>query len=253
MKAPKPIEKNTFFDINKFPQEKGLLVFPISMARISNRQNAENCLSDILTINSTKISKPTLGVNFVYGDFLYLYSDEKASELKNKYMHEIINHKNATQKILDKNSKDLQIQHAFNFLTWNQLYLGAKDFTFYLRELKKVYQEDEKFQKYVQDDCATFQKEISDNQINFFLEESLMFYFISHGKIILSNNYIENNQKWVLNCYPGKPMKSIVYVGKLNPFKLDWPENPYQDAFYDLESKQLIRYNDVDLETYSVK
>jgi hypothetical protein len=33
----------TFFDINKFPKEEGLLLFPISLSRIGNAQTAENC------------------------------------------------------------------------------------------------------------------------------------------------------------------------------------------------------------------
>jgi len=36
-------DKNQFFDINKLPGEKGLLVFGLSMSKLSNRQNAENC------------------------------------------------------------------------------------------------------------------------------------------------------------------------------------------------------------------
>ena len=106
---------------------------------------------------------------------------------------------------------------------------------------------------YLAEDCAVFGKEMQDNQVNFFLEEILMFYLLVKDQIKLPNEYIENNQKWVLFCYPGRPLKSSVYIHKLNPFNLSWPENPYQDSYYDLEAKELIDFNRVDLETYKVK
>ena len=47
--------------------------------------------------------------------------------------------------------------------------------------------------------------------------------------------------------------KSTVYFCQLNPLKLDWQENPYQNAHYDLEAKKLIEFGNVDLDLYSVK
>jgi hypothetical protein len=94
---------------------------------------------------------------------------------------------------------------------------------------------------------------MGENQVNFYLEEILMFYLLTHNKVKLPNEYIENQQKWILYCYPGRPLKSTVYLYQLNPFDLSWPENPYARAHYDLESKQLIELDRVDLETYTVK
>jgi hypothetical protein len=69
---------NTFFDINKLPPEKGLLLFGLSMNKLQKRQDAEHCLEDIKHLATDKISKPTVGLNFIYSDFLYLYSDKPA-------------------------------------------------------------------------------------------------------------------------------------------------------------------------------
>jgi hypothetical protein len=66
----------------------------------------------------------------------------------------------------------------------------------------------------------------------------------------LPNEFIEGNQKWILFCYPGKPLKSTVYFYQLNPFKLDWKENPYQNACYDLENKKLYDFDRLDIETF---
>jgi len=137
-------------------------------------------------------------------------------------------------------------------MTWSQLYVGTKDFSNLFEQLKTIYKEDKLFQKYLKDDCDIFEKEIDQNQENFFLEESLMFYLLSKNKVKLPNEYIENNQKWILFCYPGNPLKNTVYLYQLDPFKLDWKENPYQNSFYNLEDKKLIDYSRVDLDSYQV-
>lgn len=252
MKSKLP-EKNEFFDINKFPEEKGLLLFLLSMGNLRTKQNSQNCLDVIKYFSPSKISKPLVGLNFIYSDFLYLYSKKSAPELKDSFMHQVINHKNATQKLLEKNHMDFQIQHAFNYMVWNQLYVGTKDFDILFDEVKKIYQTDTLFQKYIQEDCEIFNKEMEENQINFFLEECLMTHLLQKNYVKLPNDFIENNQKWILICYTGRPIKSMVYLSQLNPFKLDWSENPYQNCFYDIESKKLINFSNVDLETYTVK
>jgi hypothetical protein len=246
-------EKNTFFDFSKLPPEKGILLFPLSISKLRHRQSAENCIKDLYNFYPNKMSKPLIGVNYVYSDFLYLYSNKPAPELKHTFMNQVIEHKNAIQKIVSKNQIDFQIQHGFNFLVWNQLYVGTNDFNKLFDQIKKIYSEDELLQKYVQEDCEVYGRDMEENQVNFFLEEALLFYLISKGQVKLPNEYIENNQKWVLLCYSGKPLKSIVYISQLNPCKLEWADNPYQNAFYDLEAKQLIEYDRVDLESYSAK
>ena len=253
MVKDKGLEKNKFFDLNKLPSEKGLLLFGLSMNKLSNRQNAEKCLKDIYYISPTKVSKPLIGLNFIYTDFLYFYSNEPAPELKNSFMNQIINHRNSMQKLLEKHSLDFQIQHAFNYLVWNQLYIGTKDFKDLFARLKKIYAKDYTYQRYLEEDCVVFGREMKENQVNFYLEEALMFYLLAKNQIKLPNDYIENNQKWILLCYDGKPIKSTIYLFQLNPFKLNWKENLYQNSWYDLEDKKLIDFDRVDLETYKVR
>ncbi len=104
---------NKFFDINKFPSSEGLLIFPISMSRISNSQNAKKCFEYMKIFSPSKIIKPLVGLNFIYTDLLYFNSINKKSELKNKLLPLIISHKNEFLKILSKNP--LFIQKAFSF------------------------------------------------------------------------------------------------------------------------------------------
>lgn len=246
-------ENNIFFDINKLPPEKGLLLFGLSMSKLSNRQNAEHCMEDIRHLATDKIRKPLVGLNFIYSDFLYLYNNKPAPELKHTFMNQVIDHRNSMQRLIEKNRNEFQIQHAFNYIVWSQLYVGMKDFNTLFTRLKKIFKTDTLFQKYLAEDCAVYGKEMEDNQINFYLEEILMMYLLSKNQIKLPNEFIENNQKWILWCYPGKPLKSEVYIHQLNPFKLEWSENRFQSCQYDLDAKQLIDFMKVDLEMYQVK
>lgn len=244
------LDKNVFYDINKLPSEKGLLLFGLSMNRLFRGQSPEECVEYIRHFHTAKVSKPLIGLNFIYSDFLYLYSEKPAPELKDSFMNQTISHKNGIQKLLEKNNLDFQIQHAFNYMVWNQLYVGTRDFQLLFNSLKKIYESDEKFQKYIKEDSEKYGREMNENQVNFLLEEILMLYLLTKNQVKLPNEYIEGQQKWILFCYPGRPLKSTVYLYQLNPFKLNWSENPYQNAHFDLEAKQLVDFDRVDLETY---
>jgi hypothetical protein len=143
------LEKNVFFDINKLPPEKGLLLFGLSMNELDFQgggggQSAENCVDYVRIFHTSKVSKPLMGLNLIYSDFLYLYNDRPAPELKHSFMHQVIQHKNSFQKIVEKNNLDFQIQHGFNYMVWNQLYVGTRDFDVLFRQLKEIYSKDEK-------------------------------------------------------------------------------------------------------------
>lgn len=254
-KKPKQIGK--FFDINKLPRDYGILVFPISISRTHNNsgQAEKECLKYVQHFSPKKISEPKVGLNMIYGDFLYMHSREPASDLKNKFMNIVLNHKNGFQKLVHKNWQDFQIQQAFSFEVWNQLYLDYRDgdFDADFKKLKKIYEGDKYFQKLVADDTKYFKRELTNEQINFFLEEHLMFYFLSKKRVSLPNEYVQGREKWVLWCYPGPALKAQAYIYQTNPFKLDAPENIYQNCAYDLESKKLIDFMQIDLKTYNYK
>lgn len=246
--------KPTFFDINKLPGEYGILVFPISLARMDNGtgQDPQQCLEYIKHFSPDKVAEPKVGLNMIYGDFLYLYSKEEAVTLKQKFMNVVLKHKNGFQKLIKKEQARFQIQHAFSYQVWNQLYLNYDgDFDADFRSFKKMYLEDPLFQKYMKEDIAFTQRTEIEEQINFFLEEHLLFYLISKGKIALSNEYIQGRQEWILCCYPGIPLKCEIYTYQKNPFKLSMPGNKYENSCYDLESKKVIDMMKIDLETYN--
>jgi len=249
-------EKNQFFDINKFHANGGLLIFPLSMNKLSKKgQNAKTYIEYARHFypKANKISSSSkFGINFVYGDFLYFYSKEKSCVLKKKFMESVINHKNSFMKEL--RGEPHMIQEAFGFWTWNQLYLDCDNFIYFFKKLQNIYKKDKIFQKYLKEDFKQLPKgryKLDENQINFFLEEHLMLYFISKGKVRMRNDFIRDLQKWILICYPGKPLKSHIYLHKKNFFELRDKENAYQDCWYDLEDKKLYRFDQINLESYN--
>ncbi len=242
------IKSQDFFDINQFPKHEGLLLFGISMSKIGNTQSPEQCYEYMHDLYE-KIVYPVVGLNIIYGDSLYLYSNEAAYTLKNKYQNLIHQHKYGFIKKIE-NFKF--IPKAFNFVSWSQFLLEFKQFTDYPKRLRDIYDTDADFQKYVAQDLADSGKiDITENDINFILEEILFFYLASKGAMRLQNDYVQDKQKWVLWCYPGKPLKSEVYLYQQNFFNLNNPENIYQDSFYDLENKKLYDYTKIELAIFN--
>ena len=76
-----------------------------------------------------------------------------------------------------------------------------------------------------------------------------MSYLIAKGKVRLRNDFVRDHQKWILKCYPGKPLHSEIYLFQKNFFKLSNTKNIYENSFYDLVDKKLYDYTRVDLET----
>jgi hypothetical protein len=245
------LEKNEFFDINKLPKDEGLLIFPLSMSRLLNAHSPIKIIKDLQFFSEKKASIPKIGVNFVYTDFLYLNSNEKSSTLKEKFTEMIWQHSNGLKKTIFKHKYEFQIQHAFSYMTWSQLYLLSSDFINYFKKFKEIYQNDKLLQKYIREDIKTFNQKINENQINFFLEENLLTYLIIKGQLKLPNEFIQGYEKWVLVCYLGNPIKSFVYLFQKNFFKL--PKIQPYEGLYNLETKKFIDFDNVDLETYSVK
>ncbi|MEN9582180.1 MAG: hypothetical protein RL641_134 [Candidatus Parcubacteria bacterium] len=251
------LPKNTFFDINKLPKEFGILVFPISLARVDHAtgQSPAECLEYIKHFSPSKVSEPKIGLNMIYGDYLYLHSRETASDLKGKFMNLVMRHNNGFRNLLLKEKDRFQIQHGFFYEVWNQLYLNYKggDFDADFKRFKKMYENDTLFKAYVKEDATFCGRELTEEQENFFLEEHFILYLISKKRFTLPNEYIQGREEWVLWCYPGVPIKGQVYVYQQNLFKLDAPENPYQTHSYDLQAKKLIDYSRIELETYDYK
>ena len=247
---------NKFFDINKFPPYEGMLVFPISMSRIGNdSQSAKTYWKYIEHFNPSKIDKTKpkakVGAIFIYTDFLYLYSTQKANILKSNFMNSMHQHKNSFTKIISGHPNF--IHHSVSYKVWSQFYIDNEKFIFLFEKLKLIYKKDKQLQEYIKydfDKLNNKKRTLDQNQINFFLEEHIMVYLISKKQMKLENEFINGKEKWVLLCYPGKPLKAQIYLHQKNFFKLKADDNYYQDCWYDLVEKKLYDFNKIDLKTF---
>lgn len=248
--TPKP-GKNQFFDIKPL-KDWTLFVFPISMTNIDTKQSVGKCIKYVSYFNEKKVGAPKLGLNVVYGDFLYLNSDEKAKKLKKKFMVQMAHHNSGIKKAIYKRRKEFQIQHAFNFESWSNLYLQVKgNFNEYLLRIKKIYEKDKLLQKYIKEDAKFYKRKLDKNQLDFFLEEHLMFYLISYGMIHFRNEYVQGRERNRLICYPGVPPKAVIYFLQKNPFKFK-TDNLFVGQ-YNLLNKKFYDANNFDLETWDYK
>jgi len=254
MKNKPALATNEFFDINKFPTEEGIVVFPISMSRISNAQNAQKCWEYLEHFNPNKVAAPLVGLNILYTEGLYMNLDtnKSANDIKTSYAEAILTHKNAFENIVKKHlTREIQIPQAIFYMSWFQLYLSVKKFRQMFLELEKLTQTDEKLMRFMKEDAEYANKELTKEQINFFIEEHLAAMLIAKMKAKLSNDYIQGRQKWTLVAYPGKPPKSLAYLFQLNPLKLDGEGNKYDACQYDLDSKKLYEFGRLDLDNWN--
>jgi hypothetical protein len=169
-----------------------------------------------------------------------------------KHQNESKKYINKPQIHLWKTHKDASyyVPQAFSFDTRSSLYFAYDgDFHSDLARFYKLYQEDKIFQQYLQDDCKSFNKEVTENQILFFLEEHLMMYLISKHKISLKNDHAPHHDRTLI-CYPWKPPKHQVYIMQQNFLKLSDDNNFYGQSRYDLTDKKLYDFSKIDLDTY---
>lgn len=240
--------KNIFYDINKFPRDWGLIVFPISMSRIGNAQSAQACI-DAVAFFMEKISVHRVGANFIYSEGLYMHFEKDSHETKNKFANSASSHMGAVRNLVTKNRSRFQIDFAFSFESWFQMYLSHKDFFGVYRTVCKLYESDSEFRKWVAKDAEEQGKKLDERQLSFYLEEHAFEYLLINRELTLHNDFVNGREQWVLNVYPGKPAKAQIYLIQNDPLKLNDDSNPYKGQ-YDLMEKKFIDYCNVDLETF---
>lgn len=246
------VAKNEFFDISRLPNEEGILFWGISMNRIGNAQSPEKCFEDLKWID-TKISK-TEGIGMVtwYSDYLYFHSDQPASLLRDRYKGLMMAHKNGLMNIILKDN--VWIKKAFSFYTFGQVIIDNADvFQSSLDAVVKLYDTDEKFKKYVEDDSKVGDHGFGEKEKMFILEEIITIYLAAKGKLNFNNRFVPGTEKWVLHLYPGKPLKSEVYLFQKNPLGLLNPKNQFENSCYDLTGRKLYNYLDIDIDTFDFK
>lgn len=230
--------------INKFPANDGLLIFPISMSRISNSQNGKEYFNIVHELTS-KISRPVVGCVFIYTDALYTKYHQETGSSRDKYLDLMISHKNQFMKELLKNS--YFVERAFSFMSWSQLCLQTRDFTQKLSLVKKLYHENEEFKRAVDKDIQHTNRELNEDNVMFILEETLMSYLILKEQLDLNNEFVHGRDKWRIIAYKGKPNYSFICFFQLNPLNIS-STNPYENYYFNLEDMKLYCMGQMDIE-----
>lgn len=241
-------QKNVFYDINKFPHDWGVIVLPISMSRMANAQSPQECIN-ALDFFLDKIAVNKVGANFIYSEGLYMNFEKEAYETKNKFAQSAVSHMGGVRKLVAKNFRKFQIDSAFHFDSWFQMYLSHNDFFSTFRAVKKFYDTDEGFQRQVALDAQEHNRELTAQQINFYLEEHTFAYLLLNFQLTLENEFVNGRERWILLAYPGRPPRGQVYLFQKDPLEINTTANPYCGQ-YDLVDKKFIDHHNVDLDTF---
>jgi hypothetical protein len=239
---------NEFFDINKFPRSPGIFYFALSMPLLNSIQHPKELYATDEHIIS-KICVSNTGVQVVYTDNLYLYSDEPAADLKLKHQKMIEVHKQGWLKLIKQNV--YMVPKAFTFMTWNQLQLDCANFTEYLAEFRRIYDGDSKLQSYIDADIRATGRSVTANSVGYMVEEILLDYLVMKGQVRLRNDYTMDREEWILNTYHGKPHRSHIYLHQQNYFQLDNSKNLFQNSWYDVLNRKLYDFDRVEIDTFN--
>lgn len=241
-------EPNQFYDINKFPKDWGVVVFPISMSRSGNAQSPRACI-EALDFFTGKVSANRAGVHFLYTEGVYMNLEVDAWKAKNRFSQSAVNHMRGVKKLISKNYKKYQIDSAFSFVSWFQMYLSHPGFFQIYKAVHGMYKADSKFRKVVARDAEEQKRKLDARQIAFYLEEHTLTYLLLNRQIEIANDFVHHQEQWILLAYPGRPPRGQIYLYQKNPLHINADTNPYKGQ-YDLEAKKFIDYSRVDLSTY---
>ena len=87
-------------------------------------------------------------------------------------------------------------------------------------------------------------KEYSEANINFLLEEIVVAHILRQGLVELPHTLVKTDA-WRLIAYPGASLASDIFQWQKNFLPKKVTQNPYTGAQYDLEKKQLIIFDEV--------
>jgi len=243
--------KGKFFDINRIPGQ-GILVFPLSMSRLSTAQNPQLIYSFLQKFES-KVTEKTVDVVFVYTNGLYSNSHNESYEVRKKLIAQMITHKRELLTII---KKDNQFSvSAIHFICWDDLILQTNNYLELFATLLKIYNTDNFFKSLVRSESRG--KEITTAQIDFILEETILTYLIRQ-KLVTLPFTLSNQNGWRLICYAGHCLTTDVYLYQKNllptNYKIihqDFFSEKTASAMYNITEGYLELYDDVDLNFYS--
>lgn len=227
------------YDISRVP-ENGYLIIPISMSRIANAHSPEK-IYDFLKFFEDKVTKISLDVVFLYTDGLYVNTAENALEFRKKTINQIQNHRSVFTSLLLKEKK--YIPQAFHFLPWDYAVINAPDYISIKTKIEEGYKNNEGYRLAIDKDLEKAGRELSDANISFIIEETIISHLLIQKQIPLPNT-LTASDGWRLVCYPGEPIQSwkYLYANKILELRNDFPGNhlSFASGFYNMEDKKFI-------------
>ncbi|MBP7708435.1 hypothetical protein KA107_02020 [Candidatus Pacearchaeota archaeon] len=238
------MKEKELHDVNQLPSD-GYIVFPLSMSRISNAQNSEECYK-WLAFFEKKISVYGLDAVFLYTNGLYYNDNSPALEVRKKTNGQMISHSNAIRKLVIKKREFMP--QAMHFVPWDYIVLNCSEFEVYYNLLKKLDKEDKKFHAYVLE--VLKDRKESEANVTFILEEIAVTHLIRQRMIDFPKTLVKKDN-FRLIAYPGPPLKADIYQWqkKVLPRKeKDTKTNPYYASHYDLDNKVIYNFDEINLD-----
>lgn len=224
-------------DISRLPTD-GYVVFPLSMSRISNAQNPEECYR-WLQFFEKKIQMYGLDAVFLYTNGLYYNNDDSALSVRKKTNGQMISHSNAVRKLVIK--KRQYMPQAMHFIPWDYIILNSSEYDQYYNVLKQLDKNDPEFHKAILEDLKD--RKESEANLSFFIEELTVTHLIRQ-KLIEFPKTLVKKDNFRLIVYPGPPLKSDIYQWK----KKVLPQNkdfPFYASHYDIESEVIYNFDEL--------
>lgn len=224
------------FDIHKIEGD-GYLLIPLSMSRLAKGQTPEFCY-EVLGTFRKKLETFSNDAVFLYTNGLYFNSEEVSFENRKKSNQQIFNHVSALRNLISK-ERDF-IPGAIHYLPIDYIILNAPEFKHQYDALKKLEVEDADFREALVQDSKG--REYTEAHVNFLIEEIVVAHILRQKLVDLPRTLVKSDA-WRLLAYPGEPLAADVYQWKKKvlPQKSD---NPYGGAQYNLETSQLIIFDE---------
>ena len=234
--------KKENFDISSVPKD-GYLIFPLSMSRLANAQSGQ-AIYDFLVHFESKIKYISIDCIFLYTNDLYLNSDDKAVDIRKRSLNQMLGHKGEFTNILLKERK--YVPQAFHFLPWDYGILNADHFHEAKSALIEASKNDEHFRECLINDLKNQERENSDTNMGFLVEEIVVTHLLTQKEIPLPHTLASENG-WRLICYPGDPISSLIYTYKNNLLAKksfsSKQDNLFARSFYNMDKKILIDFD----------
>lgn len=236
----------TGFDINRIHGD-GYLILPLSMSRLATSQSAEYCYQ-VLEDFISKFETFSNDVILLYTNGLYFNSEEISFENRKKTNQQALNHIYAFRNLIEKRKQFMP--GAIHYLPIDYIIFNSPYFKEFFHKLKNLEKEDETFRNLLISDSQD--RKYTEANINFLIEEIVVTHIIRQKLVELPKTLVRNDV-WRLIAYPGKPLLSDIYQCQKKELPEQKNNNPYAAAQYNLESKEIIIFDETDLASYTIK